>query len=52
MTWILHQTYKRKMSAKKNAKLIIDVGLAKGIKIVPKGKSYLLYILPLNERKG
>lgn len=54
MNWILHDSYKTIKLATQDGQDIIKVRLAKGVKIVKskkKTRPYLLYILPINERK-
>lgn len=52
MTWVLHDTFKNKKEATELGESIVEVGIAKGIK-VRKGRNklrpYELYILPLNK---
>jgi len=55
MSWVLHDTFMTKQSAKEFGESIVEVGLAKGIKIVRsrnKIRPYELYILPLDKKHG
>lgn len=51
MAWVLHDSFKSKKEAKTLGQSIVEVGIAKGIKVV-KGRNklrpYELYILPLS----
>lgn len=49
MSWIFHDSYATRPTAKRYAQKMVLTGLAKGVKIEKKGKKsrpYLLYILP------
>lgn len=49
--WKFHDSYKTKNSAKEYGEQIVSIGLAKGIKVIEKGKKtrpFLLYILSNN----
>jgi len=52
MPWVFHDSYKTQVQAAKSGKDIINLGLARGVKISPlgkKGKKFMLYILPLTK---
>ncbi len=54
MTWIIHDTFMTKKDAKEHGEGIIEVGLAKGIKIAKtrnKIRPYALYIIPLKTKE-
>lgn len=53
MSWVFHDTYKTEEEARMEGKSIVGLGLAKGVKVLKKGKKgrpFLLYVLPIKER--
>lgn len=49
--WTFHDTYKTIESAREYGEKIVSIGLAKGIKVIEKGKKarpFMLYILSDN----
>lgn len=54
MTWVFHDSFKTQKSAEKAGTDILKVGLAAGAKVTKLGKKakpFMLYILPLKERR-
>jgi hypothetical protein len=54
MSWIFHDSYKTKEDAQVEGENIVKLGLAKGVKVIKGGKKvrpFLLYVVPLKERK-
>lgn len=55
VSWVFHDSYKTKEDAYTEGESIVKLGLAKGVKVVKEGKKarpFLLYVVPLKEKKG